>query len=46
MKLKTAMNRGVKKYFYDIYFLLKQTSLNKMFELFEKNILTLNQLSF
>jgi predicted nucleotidyltransferase component of viral defense system len=36
MKLKTAMNRGAKKDFYDIYFLLQQTTLSKMFELFEK----------
>lgn len=36
MKLKTAMNRGAKKDFYDIYFLLQEFSLTKMFELFEK----------
>ena len=36
MKLKTAMNRGAKKDFYDIYFLLQQTTLANMFELFEK----------
>ncbi len=36
MKLKTAMNRGAKKDFYDIYFLLQEYSLNQMFTLFEK----------
>jgi predicted nucleotidyltransferase component of viral defense system len=36
MKLKTVMNRGAKKDFYDIYFLLQEFSLTKMFELFEK----------
>lgn len=36
MKLKTAMNRGAKKDFYDIYFLLQQTTLANMFELFEE----------
>jgi len=36
MKLKTAMNRGAKKDFYDIYFLLQEFSLTTMFELFEK----------
>lgn len=36
MKLKTAMNRGAKKYFYDIYFLLQEYSLGTMMELFEK----------
>ena len=28
--------RSAKKYFYDIYFLLQQTTLANMFELFEK----------
>jgi len=36
MKLKTVMNRGAKKDFYDIYFLLQDYSLSKMMELFEK----------
>ncbi|MEO8761752.1 MAG: nucleotidyl transferase AbiEii/AbiGii toxin family protein [Bacteroidia bacterium] len=36
MKLKTAMNRGAKKDFYDIYFLLQEYTLTQMFELFEK----------
>lgn len=36
MKLKTAMNRGAKKDFYDLYFLLQEFSLPEMFELFEK----------
>jgi len=36
MKLKTDMNRGAKKYFYAIYFLLQEFSLTKMFKLFEK----------
>jgi predicted nucleotidyltransferase component of viral defense system len=34
MKLKTIMNRGSKKDFYDIYFILKTLSLDKMIELF------------
>lgn len=46
MKLKIAMNRGAKKDFYDLYFLLQEISLQKMFELFEKNTVTLNQLLF
>ena len=36
MKLKTSMNRGAKKDFYDIYFLLKEYSLTTMFEFFVK----------
>ncbi|HXB40115.1 MAG TPA: nucleotidyl transferase AbiEii/AbiGii toxin family protein [Bacteroidia bacterium] len=36
MKLKTVMNRGAKKDFYDIYFLLQEYSFTKMMELFEK----------
>jgi predicted nucleotidyltransferase component of viral defense system len=36
MKLKTTMNRGAKKDFYDIYFLLKEYSLAAMFEFFVK----------
>ncbi len=36
MKLKTSMNRGAKKDFYDIYFLLQEYSLAHMFELFVK----------
>lgn len=36
MKLKTVMNRGAKKDFYDIYFLLQETPFLKMFELFQK----------
>lgn len=34
MKLKTVMNRGSKKDFYDIYFLLKEFSLEEMVALF------------
>jgi predicted nucleotidyltransferase component of viral defense system len=34
MKLKTIMNRGSKKDFYDIYFILKVYSLEAMLELF------------
>ena len=36
MKLKTIMNRGAKRDFYDIYFLLQEYSLTEMFALFEK----------
>lgn len=36
MKLKTIMNRGAKRDFYDIVFLLKRYSLKEMFLLFEK----------
>lgn len=34
MKLKTVMNRGAKRDFYDIYFLLEEYSFPQMFELF------------
>lgn len=36
MKLKTTMNRGSKKDFYDIYFLLQEYTLIDMFDLFVK----------
>jgi predicted nucleotidyltransferase component of viral defense system len=36
MKLKTVMNRGAKKDFYDIYFLLQEYSLTEMMELFKR----------
>ena len=36
MKLKTIMNRGAKRDFYDIYFLLNDYSFEHMFGLFEK----------
>ena len=34
MKLKTVMNRGAKRDFYDIYFLLKEKPFREMFDLF------------
>lgn len=36
MKLKTVMNRGAKRDFYDLYFLLQEYSLTQMFDLFIK----------
>ena len=36
MKLKTIMNRGAKRDFYDIYFLLNDYSFEQMFQLFDK----------
>ncbi len=42
MKLSAIGNRGSKKDFYDIYFLLKEYSLKEMFILFEQKLPNVN----
>ncbi len=42
MKLSAIGNRGSKKDFYDIYFLLKEYTLKEMFELFKMKFPTVN----
>jgi predicted nucleotidyltransferase component of viral defense system len=42
MKLAAVANRGSKKDFYDIYFLLHQYTLNEMVSLFEKKFSNYN----
>ncbi|MDP3567294.1 nucleotidyl transferase AbiEii/AbiGii toxin family protein [Sediminibacterium sp.] len=43
MKLKTVMNRGSKRDFYDIYFLLHDFTLQEMIDLFEKKYKNINK---
>ena len=43
MKLSAVAGRGSKKDFYDIYYLLKSYSLEKMFELFKKKFPNINE---
>lgn len=38
IKLKTVMNRGAKRDFYDIYFLLEEYTFPEMFGFFKENI--------
>ena len=42
MKLSAIGNRGLKKDFYDIYFLLKEFTLKEMFDLFKKKFPNVN----
>ncbi len=42
MKLKTIMNRGSKRDFYDIYFLLQHFTLTEMMSLFERKYANIN----
>ena len=43
MKLSAIANRGVKKDFYDLYFLLEQRSLEEMLNLFQTKFSDINQ---